>query len=182
MSPILGIIASQDYVRETNSFESIQTVTVGSSAVSTIDFTSIPGTYKHLQIRCTTLSSLNLYTVWARFNDDSGTNYSGHQIFGTGSGTGAGGDANITYVYPGVSSINTALYTAVTIIDILDYANTNKYKTVRALTGADGNGSGQVKLTSGSWRNTNAITKITIGNDGSNFNQYSSFALYGIKG
>ena len=49
--PILGIIASQDYNRVTNSYESIATVTVGSGGSSSLTFSSIPATYTHLQIR-----------------------------------------------------------------------------------------------------------------------------------
>ena len=71
----------------------------------------------------------------------------------------------------------------VTIIDILDYANTNKYKTFRSLVGSDTNDTnGAVGLASGSWRSTSAITSITLSNNVSgNLAQYSSFALYGIK-
>ena len=68
------------------------------------------------------------------------------------------------------------------VIDILDYANTNKYKTLRTLNGGDANGSGNIQIESGSWRNTAAITSITLTHNGSGFTQYSSFALYGIKG
>ena len=51
--PILGVIASQITGHlSTNSFESIQTVTVGSGGQSSISFSSIPSTYKHLQLRC----------------------------------------------------------------------------------------------------------------------------------
>jgi hypothetical protein len=70
------------------------------------------------------------------------------------------------------------------IIDILDYANNNKNKTVRYLGGYDANGSGRMVFGSGLWLNTAAITSITL--EGleytSNYNQYSSFALYGIVG
>jgi hypothetical protein len=70
------------------------------------------------------------------------------------------------------------------VIDILDYANTNKYKTIRYLSGYDANGSGRVGLGSGSWRSTSAVTSITLQGleYSSNYKQYSSFALYGIKG
>ena len=69
------------------------------------------------------------------------------------------------------------------VIDILDYANTNKYKTIRSLSGTDyNNTSGAVGLFSGSWRNTNAITTIKITASSANLAQYSQFALYGIKG
>ena len=72
---------------------------------------------------------------------------------------------------------------AVCVIDILDYANGNKYKTIRTIGGYDINGGGQEGLFSNLWKNTNAITDITIKVvGGSNFAQYSSFALYGIKG
>jgi hypothetical protein len=64
---------------------------------------------------------------------------------------------------------------------VLDYGNTNKNKTVKTLAGYDGNGSGEIWFTSTLWNNTNAITSMTISSN-FNFTQYSSFALYGIKG
>jgi hypothetical protein len=68
------------------------------------------------------------------------------------------------------------------VIDILDYANTNKFKTVRSLTGTDLNGSGQIILGSGLYQQTTAITSITLEANGVNWLTNSSFALYGIKG
>jgi subtilase family serine protease len=70
------------------------------------------------------------------------------------------------------------------IIDILDYANTNKYKTIRILSGNDNNGSGTIRFSSGAlYSNTNAVSSITLvsGSSG-NWSEYSQFALYGIKG
>jgi len=69
------------------------------------------------------------------------------------------------------------------VIDILDYANANKYKTIRSLSGTDYNNSnGRLFYSSGNWRSTSAVTTITLTNDsGTNFTQYSSFALYGVK-
>jgi hypothetical protein len=67
------------------------------------------------------------------------------------------------------------------VVDILDYKDTNKYKTVRNLTGVDMNGMGELGLISGLWRNTNAITSILFYPPANNIAQYSHFALYGIK-
>ena len=68
-------------------------------------------------------------------------------------------------------------------MDILDYTNTNKNKTVRVLQGFDENGSGVVAFNSFLYStNTNAITSLTLTSSGTSFAQYSSFALYGIKG
>ena len=162
------------------SFESIATVTVSSGGASNVEFTSIPGTYKHLQVRIMNLGSYagnqGLNTI---YNNDTGSNYSSHWLYGNGSSTGAGVTANDNIQYFGFG-----LWTSepnVSVIDILDYADTNKYKTMRCLTGLDRNGSGHIYLFSGSWRNTNAITSIKITPNSGNFNQYSSFALYGIK-
>ena len=41
---------------------------------------------------------------------------------------------------------------------------------------------GVVAITSGAWRNTNAVTSITIAPNNNNWMQYTQFALYGVKG
>jgi len=160
------------------SFDSIQTVTVGSGGSATVTFTSIPATYTHLQLRIMLPTIADEPAM--RFNSDSASNYSRHGLFGTGSSSAqVYGVANETY--DGLSAASSQ--PNVMITDILDYANTNKYKISRTLSGFDQNGSGTVAFRSGLWRNTNAITTITLSViDSSNFPQYSSFALYGIKG
>jgi len=79
-------------------------------------------------------------------------------------------------------SSTTASIFGVTVTDILDYKDTNKYTTIRVLTGYDTNGAGDVLLYSGNWRSTSAVTSIVLFPASGNFNQYSQFALYGIKG
>jgi hypothetical protein len=192
MSPILGTLASQFSGKSFSSFESIQTATVGAGGASNIEFTSIPATYTHLQIRGIAQETRATYGISdgnMQFNSDTGTNYSRHNIQGTGSAVVANGDANLTFITlaDGMWGTSTGGSFGVSIVDILDYANTNKYKTVRVLSGVDFNGTlagygGYVGILSGNWRNTNAITSIKINAQTGNFTQYSSFALYGIKG
>jgi hypothetical protein len=67
-------------------------------------------------------------------------------------------------------------------MDILDYANTNKYKTTRTLIGRDRNGAGIMLFHSGLYQSTNAITSLKFFPSTGNFAQYTQFALYGIKG
>jgi len=120
-----------------------------------------------------------------RFNSDSGTNYSDHFLRGSGSAVDANADVSSAYMLMGTvaASSATASVFAGGIIDVLDYADVNKYKTVRNLLGYDANGSGYVGLFSGNWRSTSAVTSITLGStNGSGFLQNSQFALYGIKG
>jgi hypothetical protein len=71
------------------------------------------------------------------------------------------------------------------IIDFLDYANTNTNKTVRCLWGNDRNGAGELGINSMFRPSESGATtsiKLLHTGSGTKFNQYSHFALYGIKG
>jgi hypothetical protein len=176
MTPILGIMASQISGHlETGAYESISTVTVGGGGSATITFSSIPSTYEHLQVRIMAVTNTTANSATTTFN---GTNGRTHWLTGNGSSVSAAGDATKIF-FPLTQGSTTA--PCVGIMDILDYANTNKYKTTRALEGYDTNGAGNVSLTSGLWQSTSAINSITITAVGT-FNEYSQFALYGIKG
>ena len=181
MSPILGIIASQDYVRiPPNSYESIATVTVGSGGTSAVTFTSIPATYTHLQVRALGKDASIYGAIFMRFNNDTASNYSRHGLYGDGSSPAAFGASGAPYMNLLSTPVSSGGF-GVGVIDVLDYTNTNKYKTIRSLNGWDNNGSGLVMLVSGNWRDTSAISRIDILSD-STIGEYSSFALYGIKG
>jgi hypothetical protein len=168
----------------TNSYESIATVTVGALGTDSISFTSIPSTYKHLQVRWIARDTTsNLGYAFLRFNSDSGSNYSYHTLFGDGSSVGVDTGSSQTNAVAGLYG-GTANIFAANVLDILDYADTNKYKTTRVLDGFDVNGSGgYVEFTSSGWRSTVAVNELSIrAQAGKAFNQYSHFALYGIKG
>jgi hypothetical protein len=185
--PVLGIIASQisgHLFAPSGAYDSIATVTVGAAAVVT--FTSIPATYTHLQLRCLARGAdAGDSHIEVRFNGDTGYNYSYHYVYGDGATVYAGAAASDAHIRLNrIAGAGTAsnIFGGV-VFDLLDYANTNKYKTSRALVGYDANGSGQIHFTSGNWRNTSAITSIELAAETqSNFAQYSTFALYGIKG
>lgn len=179
MSSSIGIYASQISGHlVTNNYSSIQTVTVGSGGASSITFSSIPSTYTHLQVR---ISSAAASANWATiaFNGDTGSNYSSHFLIGSGSSASTYNQTSATPVlslYSGSGSVFGAA-----VIDILDYTNTNKYKTTRMLDGYDANGSGQINFSSALWQSTTAISSITFTTNSPNFSQYSSFALYGVR-
>jgi hypothetical protein len=115
-----------------------------------------------------------------QFNSDTGANYARHRLSGNGATASAAAATSSTFMGLG-DQPTTASTFYTSIVDILDYANTNKAKTVRLLYGYDENGSGEVGLRSNLWTNTSAITSIVITADSSTFAQYSSFALYGVK-
>lgn len=171
-----------------SSFESIATTTL-SSDTATVTISSIPSGYKSLQIRILSKSARTatpLTAIYATVNSDSGSNYARHLLYGDGSAAGAAANASTTSMYLGYEATSEATVNAntfgVSIIDVLDYTNTSKYKTFRSFTGADNNGVGQVRLTSGLWMSTSAITSISFTDAVDNFKSGSTFALYGIKG
>jgi hypothetical protein len=174
---------------ESTSFESIATVSVGSGNSSTITFSSIPSTYTHLQLRAigrNTATGTGSLDTYMRFNGDTGSNYRAYnQLAGDGSTASAarGGVEALIGPFYHLKDGNTASIYGALILDILDYANTNKNKVTRGISGQDLNGSGHIHFKSGMWMSTAAITSITLTVEGSNsFKQYSHFALYGIKG
>lgn len=172
------------------SFESIATVTATGSA-NTITFDSIPNTFQHLQLRIMTRGTANGGTnpliLFVRANGVSTTAYDWHALSGDGSAASTlfTASANRMHLAYYADSGYAANIFGVTIIDIHDYQSTTKNKTFRSFSGVDRNNTtgGQVALSSGQWRNTAAITSLTITNNGGdNFSSSSSFALYGIKG
>ena len=186
MAPILGIYASQisgHLFAPSGAYDSIATASgTGSSGV--ITFTSIPSTYTHLQIRWIAKSTAAGSYSWLNFNNDTASNYANHYLYGDGASALAGADTGQARInlYGSVSTSTASnVYTA-HVVDILDYANSNKNTTVRALGGQDNNGSGTMFLSSGLWNITTAISAITITANTANFTTDSKFALYGIKG
>ena len=190
--PILGVVASGISGNlDASAYFPIATTTLATSA-ATFSFTSIPSTYTHLQIRFSAQTSRNYAFDDAKLqlNGDTGNNYSHHRFYGDGQGNnGVSNVASTNSIYGpflGAAGSQSNAFGS-TIIDILDYANTSKYKTVRIITGQNSNGastgSGISSFISGLWMNTNAITSILIRGDSAlNISAKSVFTLYGIKG
>lgn len=197
--PILGIMASAmsaNLWQPQGAYDALSTITVPAGGVASVTFAGIPTGYKHLQIRGIAQdnrATYNTSSLWMRFNSDSGSNYSDHylQASWTAGSTSAqsGGDATNTsmgWIAQITSTVATNVFGAF-IIDVLDYADATKFKTARSLTGADANaevaGFRPVpRLASGSWRNVNPVTSITLSTDfGTLISQYSQFSLYGVR-
>lgn len=183
--PILGIIASsfRSAAGPESGYDALATVTL-SSATAEVTFAGIPSGYKHLQIRGIGRISSSSNPVFLQYNGDTTTsNYYSHALYG--SGTAASAQAEGTtysqYVTYWPVAADTANAFGTVIIDVLDYQNTNKNKTTRSLGGFDTNGGGFAWLNSGLWKNTSAVTSITLKPYSGNFITNSQFALYGVK-
>lgn len=174
-----------------NALTLISTTILG-SATSEVNFTSIPSTYKHLQLRIVgRVDSAGDSSMTLRFNSDTSgaSTYSWRAIRGTGSSVTAtysytNNRTTIAYL-PGTSSTANSFGTS--IIDILDYANTSKNKTIRTLNGAP-NLTGTYTATNqavvfwgGGWFDTSAISAIKVSDYAANLIAGSRLSLYGVS-
>jgi hypothetical protein len=164
-------------------YESIATYSSTLNGLNTISFSSIPQTFKHLQIRTSTFATTDGF-ISSRFNSDSGSNYAWHVLSGDGASA-------VSDDFPTQSSIRFTGFGAqmdstnpyISITDILDYTNPNKNTTIRTLQGKDSNGAGSAMIFSGVWFNSAAVTNIELFlNSTKTYATGSHIALYGIKG
>jgi len=183
--PILGIMASSRPAFElVGSYDSLATVTVPSGGVASITFAGIPSTYKHLQIRYIARDTYAAtYDVTKLEINGATSGYSWHELSGNGSAASAGAASTTSSIRAGriTYASDTANTFGAGILDVLDYASTNKFKTTRLLNGVDTNGAGIALLGSGLYQSTSAVTSITFTSLGTAYAQYSSFALFGVK-
>ena len=169
------------------SFDLLETQVLASSA-SSVSFTGLStyaADYQHLQIRVTSRDTraIAINNAFFTFNGDSGSNYSYHGLIGDGSTAfGDYGVSTAIMIFGSTAGANAAagIYAA-TVVDILDAFETTKYKTIRAFTGATSSNS-TVRMWSGSWRNTDALSSILIDPAvAASYVAGSRFSLYGIK-
>lgn len=204
--PIIGSLAGASsrglgglrsfIVSTPNSYESIQSVYLSSANASTIDFTNIPNTFKHLEIRYSAASDRTnnfLDDLNIRFGSgsiDSGANYNYRTtgVEGNGGATFATDRTAQTQMQSGLcvgGSISANHQNGIGIFFIQDYASTNKRKMLHGTMGFttnDGSLTNRYGMFTGSWNSTSAITNIRLTMANSNWLRYTRISLYGIKG
>jgi hypothetical protein len=149
-------------------------------ATSSVTFSSIPQDYKHLQIRAVINPSSGGWGMGIYFNGVTG-NYSMHRMSGNGGGVYAGYTSSATNIQTfGFHNGGQTNVSMPIIIDIPEYRNTTKNKTIKTFT-ASAAGSPEIVMASGAWYSTAAINTVNIG-FGGNGAVGTRFSLYGIKG
>jgi len=157
------------------------------SDTSSITFSSIPSTYKHLQVRLLTrLTATGTTPNDFKLNINGTTStYRDHHINGNGSTVTANNDTTTyfpIYNFPRAGQLADTFGAA--ILDFHDYASTTKNKVFRMISGFDDNtgGNGQIWLYSGLWVSTNAIDQLVFAPQSGNFKSGTTFAIYGMVG
>lgn len=159
-------------------------------AAATMDFQSIPTTFKHLIImgsaRSTVAATVDSITL--RLNNDGGANYDAlranirhNAVLATAENLAA------TFMFAAQIPGNTAPANnfAGFFVYIADYLDTNKFKdAVYSSSIMTGTTTGLIFVASGSgiWKNTAAVNRVTLGSEtGPNFLADTRASLYGLR-
>jgi hypothetical protein len=144
---------------------------------STVTFGSIPNTtYTDLVLVMETVTS-TAATKIIRFNSDSGANYNWIRISGNGTSGSAASNTNGTQILPSAVATDTSTERLFTKVDIIGYRRSGETRSGLINNGRAGAG---VDVTGFRWRNTTAISTITISLSTGTFTAGSTLALYGI--
>jgi len=157
-----------------STYEPIATQTLASTS-SAVTFSSIPGTYTDLVLILDTISVNSAVDARLQFNGDTGTNYSSTQLFSNGS---PASNRNTNQTSMRLFNDLYSTTRSIGIGNIMNYSNATTFKTVLSRFGT---GDISVGTFAGLWRNTSAITSLTVVHTGSGFASSSVFTLYGIQ-
>jgi hypothetical protein len=175
----------------TNTYEKIQTVTVGSGGQSEIEFTSIPSTYTDLIVQLsvrTNTSGTERDSIGLRINSDTGSNYTWCRMYGYTSSSKGADSQTTNYVAIGglmpAASADADTFAGITF-HFYNYASTSIKKLGHWMGGGHCTSTNWVSVTgSFEFNSTSAITSIkfyNFDNSSSLFTQHSSATLFGIK-
>jgi hypothetical protein len=181
----LGILsaAGAGVVPFESDYELISTA-FGTGSSGVITFSSIPQTYKHLQLRYTAKNSSSATQINLTMNGITSGVYMRHSMFGNGSSvqTGASSTSQSSIqLIESMANSTTSNSVNAGIIDFLDYASSTKNTTIKSLCGMADN-LNRVYLLSGLYNQTTAVSSITLTASANNFSSLSRFSLYGIEG
>lgn len=168
-------------------YKLISSVTVGAGGAANIEFTSIPQTYTDLVLKLSLrqTGTATGYQFALRFNGSS-SGYSRKLLYGDASSVASSGGSSETYVRIGFTESNS--YTANTFTNtelyIPNYTSSNQ-KSFSSDSVTENNATeSYLSIHSNLWSGTSAITSILVqelSGSSTNFAQYSTAYLYGIK-
>jgi len=181
-----GVLSAAGAAGFESDFELISTTIVSGTATSSVVFSNLgdfASTYRHLQIRA--VIKTNHANPWevgnVRLNGDTGSNYSHHDLLGNGSSVTSAASVNSTGMFFIAAGNTTANSYSGLVVDLLDCYSTTKNKTIRMFSGASS--VPEIRLSSGSRRNTESTTSVTLTqNFGTSILAGSRYSIYGIKG
>jgi len=166
-----------------NTFTLIASYTVGASPVTSIDFSSIPSTYTDLCFKISARITRSGYVgdiMNISFNGTS-TNESSRRLEGNGSSASSASNS-LLLAYQASTTDATASTFGNAELYIPNYAGSNYKSASNDGVSENNSTTAYAGFAANLWSNTAAINQVTFTPDsGTNFVQYSTIYLYGVK-
>jgi hypothetical protein len=167
-------------------FIKIQTITVGSGGIARVEFTNIPQTYRDLQLVISTRGKdVNTTGTEVYLNSvaPTGSNYVNRYFEGNiQNAAGSNSNTNAFFTLQGNNSFTASTF-GNCVVYIPNYTQTTSHKTLLSVKVTENNANVvDLGMNAGTFLSNNAITSLLLEPDGnSNFTEYSTATLYGIK-
>ena len=146
------------------------------SAATSITFSTIDQTYTDLVVKTTGFNS-TLLGVQLRFNGDTNGNYSETVFLGSGTSAIPSRGSAVTFLNHGYTDTTIG----VNISTIFNYASTVMNKSMTTRWNSVASSDPYIALYAGLWKNTSAITSITLSVPSGTLSAGFTFDLYGIR-
>lgn len=159
----------------------IQEIAVGVGGAAQVDFTGIPQTYRHLEIRYACRSEGSATDLLMRFNNDSGSNYNVQVMRGAGTGTTAATLSAVAQANIASVPASGGTFDGIGRIHIPYYAQGTLTRSATCEYSLNDGVNNQVGVFAAMWTGTAAITRITLFLSALDLKEASIFSLYGIS-
>lgn len=160
----------------TSTYVALRTETVAVATPSvTLNLSGITGYTDLVLIYNGTVTASGM-DIRFRFNGDTSSAYSYTYVGGNGSTASSSRLANSTFL-ASYALVGTSSNPGTIAINIMNYSNTTTNKTVLVRTS---DAPSEVVAYAGLWRNTSAITSVTLFPNANNFAVGTTFTIYGI--
>ncbi len=162
----------------TPTYTPLASITFMGSA-SEVVFSNIPASYRDLILVCNWQNSSTSSAGRLQINGDTGANYNGVWMTGTGSSAASGSESGQTSARIAGANVGPDnAYTNTVTLQIIDYAATDKQKTILSKFGS---GNREVQMTASRWASTAAVNSIKFFDVlGQTFQAGATFNLYGV--
>ena len=165
-----------------NTYTLIQSVTVGSGGTASITFAGIPQTYTDLLLVVSGRATTDNPTLYVYMNGDTTAgNYSFRLLGGDGASASSSTASQAWFMRVAPSSATASTFSNGCMY-VPNYTDSTSNQSVSVDSVTENNGTtAYTAFHAGLWSSTAAITSIVLDPYGTDFAQYSSASLYGIK-
>lgn len=147
------------------------------ASTATVTFSSVSSAYTDLVLVTNVKAVTAAAELRIQLNSDTGTNYSYTYLSGNGTSALSSRGSNASRIPLNSYADASTTFAQTTISHIMNYSNATTYKTVISRASNANNGADAIV---GLWRNTSAISTISVFLASGNMDTNSTFTLYGI--